>query len=57
MRWLLIALLVSVSGLLLAGAGVARHVWLQRKRLKESAVPSDATVVSAAEESDLESEG
>jgi hypothetical protein len=33
MRWLMIALLVSVTGLLLAAAGVARHIWLQRSRL------------------------
>jgi hypothetical protein len=33
MRWLMIALLVSVTGLLLAAAGVARHIWLQRARL------------------------
>jgi hypothetical protein len=29
----MIALLVSVGGLLLAAAGVARHIWLQRSRL------------------------
>ncbi len=33
MRWLMIVLLVSVAGLLLAAAGVARHIWLQRSRL------------------------
>jgi hypothetical protein len=33
MRWLMIALLVSLGALLLAAAGVARHVWLQRARL------------------------
>jgi hypothetical protein len=33
MRWLMIALLVSVLALLLAAAGVARHIWLQRSRL------------------------
>lgn len=30
MRWLLIALLVSLAGLLIAAAGMARHIWLQR---------------------------
>jgi hypothetical protein len=55
MRWLFIALVISVSGLLLAGAGVARHVWLHRKRLKEGVIQSDVVVVSASEESDLES--
>jgi hypothetical protein len=55
MRWLLIALLVSIGGLLLAAAGVARHVWLHRKKLKEALPQSDAVVLNAPEESDLES--
>ncbi|HXR40725.1 MAG TPA: hypothetical protein VN776_16595 [Terracidiphilus sp.] len=33
MRWLMIALLVSLAALLLAAAGVARHIWLQHGRL------------------------
>ena len=53
MRLLLIALLVSLGCLLLAGAGVARHVWVHRKRLKASQLQSDA-VVSAPEQSELE---
>ena len=32
MRWLLIALLVSLAGLLFAAAGVAHHIWKQRTR-------------------------
>jgi hypothetical protein len=32
MQWLLVALLVSVCGLLLAAVGVARHIWRQRQR-------------------------
>jgi hypothetical protein len=55
MRWLLIALLVSLGGLLLAAAGVARHVWLHRKKLKQNSAQSDAVVLGAPEESDLES--
>lgn len=31
MRWLLISLLVSLGALLLAAAGVARHIWLQHR--------------------------
>jgi hypothetical protein len=53
MRWLLIALLVSLGGLLIAGAGVARHVWRHRKRLKESHAQKGAVVAGAPEESDL----
>jgi hypothetical protein len=36
MRWLMIALLVSLVALLLAAAGVARHIWLQRSRLQSN---------------------
>jgi uncharacterized iron-regulated membrane protein len=56
MRWLIIALLVSLGGLLLAAAGVARHVWLQRKRLKQKQLQNDAVAVGAPERSKLESE-
>jgi hypothetical protein len=34
MRWLLIALLVSLAGLLIAAAGMARHIWLQRTLIR-----------------------
>jgi hypothetical protein len=33
MRWMMIALLVSLGAMLFAAAGVARHIWLQRARL------------------------
>jgi hypothetical protein len=62
MRWLMIALLVSVTGLLLAAAGVARHIWLQRSRLHSNpaASPEPGHAASAAfdtvEEADQESE-
>jgi hypothetical protein len=32
MRWLLISLFVSVGALLLAAAGVARHIWLHHRK-------------------------
>jgi hypothetical protein len=32
MRWLILALIVSLVALLLAAAGMVRHVWLQRHR-------------------------
>jgi hypothetical protein len=55
MRWLIIALLVSLGALLLAAAGMARHILLHRGK-DSSAVPQrdNATV---HEETDLESEG
>lgn len=34
MRWLMIGLLVSLGALLIAAAGVARHIWLHRKELR-----------------------
>jgi hypothetical protein len=34
MRWLMMGLLVSLGVLLLAVAGVARHIWLQRAKLR-----------------------
>jgi hypothetical protein len=36
MRWLMIGLLVSIAAMLLAAAGVARHIWLQRARLQSN---------------------
>jgi hypothetical protein len=56
MRWLIVALLVSVGVLLLAAAGMARHILLHRKRQKQEAVNREMTVVGTHEESDLESE-
>ncbi|MGA2569730.1 MAG: hypothetical protein ABSF23_04360 [Terracidiphilus sp.] len=50
MRWLVIVLLVSLGALLFAAAGVARHIWLHRARLRklQTAAPG------LAEESDQE---
>lgn len=33
MRWLLICLVISLGALLLAAAGVARHIWLRHREL------------------------
>jgi hypothetical protein len=55
-RWLIIALLVSIVGLLLAAAGVARHILRQRIQLKHRASKGDAAVVDAPEKADMESE-
>ena len=38
MRWLMIGLLVSLGALLFAAAGLARHIWLQRRRLRREAL-------------------
>jgi hypothetical protein len=52
MRWLIIALLASVAGLLVAAAGMARHILRQRKSQKPASTDS---VVGPAESSDVES--
>jgi hypothetical protein len=50
MRWLMIALLVSLGVLLIAAAGMARHIWLQRAKLRSRT----SEALDTAEESDLE---
>jgi hypothetical protein len=52
MRWLIIAFLVSLGALFIAAAGMARHIWMQRAKLRR--VPSAA--LEPAEGSDLELE-
>lgn len=55
MRWLLICLLVSVVVLLLAAAGVARHIWMERRNHSRGSVtPSPAKRL--ADETDIEPE-
>jgi hypothetical protein len=39
MRWLMIALFVSVAALLIASAGVARHVWRKHKQAEQAQAP------------------
>jgi hypothetical protein len=36
MRWLLIALFVSLAGLLIAAAGMVLHVWLHRAQSRST---------------------
>jgi hypothetical protein len=55
MRWLIIALLVSLGALLLAAAGMARHILVHRTK-KSAAAPSRDNA-SLPDETDLESEG
>jgi hypothetical protein len=52
MRWLMIGLLVSLGALLFAAAGVARHIWLQRRKLASEAVAA----LDVGHETDLERE-
>jgi uncharacterized iron-regulated membrane protein len=49
----MIGLLVSLGTLLFAAAGLARHIWLQRRKLRDKPPPDDRAVL---DENDLESE-
>ena len=52
MRWLMIGFLVSLGALLLAAAGMVRHIGLHRKRLRRESVRTEHAVM---DETDLES--
>jgi hypothetical protein len=52
MRLLLVSLLISVGALLVVAAGTARHIWLQRAKLRRM----PAAAFESAEEYDLELE-
>jgi hypothetical protein len=56
MRWLLIALLVSLAALLIAAAGMTIHVWVQRARLRSKASAGAGPAPDPAEETDQETE-
>lgn len=51
MRWLMIALLVSVVGLLTAALGMARHIWVRRSQQRRD---RDAHAEPEAEEVESE---
>lgn len=64
MRWLMIGLLVSLAALLFAAAGAARHIFVQRGRLRrgtatgegKTSPPTPGQIIDPAEdiEHDLE---
>ncbi|MGB6688059.1 MAG: hypothetical protein WBE76_09485 [Terracidiphilus sp.] len=64
MRWLLICLVASVVALLLAAAGMARHIWLQRAGARSRrkgtiglfARDERGKIVNSAGETDVEPE-
>jgi hypothetical protein len=57
MRWLLIVLLVSLAGLLIAAAGMALHIRMQRSRLRsrppEGAGPASDRTDEIEEETEI----
>ena len=48
MRWLMIGLLVSLSGLLIVAAGVARHIWVQHAKLRQKSSSTGSNAVDLA---------
>lgn len=58
MRWLLMVLIVSLIGLLIAAAAMARHIWLHhaRTRALPKAGSGKAPGPDSAAESDVETE-
>jgi len=56
MRWLIIALLLSLGLLLFAAAGTARHILLHRSKLRRKPPTDDGAVIGPSDETDLESE-
>ena len=57
MHWLIVVLLVSLGALLLAAAGMARHILVQRRRKPAHNLPQgETTIAESHEEPDLESE-
>ena len=60
MRWLLIALLVSLAALLIAAAGMTLHIWVQRARLRSKLSSGAGKELDSpsgpAEDTDVETE-
>jgi uncharacterized membrane protein len=56
MRWLLIALLVSLVALLFAAAGVARHIWRQHARIRSTPHAGHGLARAPADETEVETE-
>jgi hypothetical protein len=58
MRWLMMVLIVSLIGLLIAAAALARHIWLQHARTRPlpEAGSGKAPGTDPAEGTDVETE-
>ncbi len=60
MRWLLIALLVSLAALLIAAAGMTLHIWVQRARLRSKPMAGTGKELDSppgdTEETDVETD-
>lgn len=56
MRWLMIALLVSLGALLIAAAGMARHIWRSRAQIRSNQSNGSRIPLEAGDEVETESE-
>jgi uncharacterized membrane protein len=56
MRWLLIALLVSLAAMLIAAAGMAHYIRAQRTRSRTRPSSDADAALGIAEEADVETE-
>lgn len=56
MRWLMIGFLVSLAALLVAAAGVARHIWLHRAQLRRNRAGALGLAVELPEEAEYETD-
>jgi hypothetical protein len=56
MRWMMLALLVSLTALLLAAAGVAHHIWRRRSQKGNEPHHTPGTAQEPAEEIEMKSE-
>jgi flagellar basal body-associated protein FliL len=56
MRWLLLILLVSLAAMLIAAAGGALHIMIQRARSRSKPSAGTDATSGPAEESDTETE-
>jgi hypothetical protein len=56
MRWLLIALLVSLAAMLIAAAGMTLHIWARRAEIRSKPPVGTGLASGPHEETDVETE-
>jgi hypothetical protein len=54
LHWLMIALLVSLGALLLAAAGMARHIWVRRSKDRINPSTGSQIPLEAGDEAETE---
>jgi hypothetical protein len=56
MRWLMIALLVSLAAMLIAAAGMTLHIWVRRAQIRSKPSGGAGLATGPHEETDVETE-